>query len=108
VRVLDIQLALIASWWHLELLTWQVLSSLAPCQLLAPSRGTATVSHASSFDFKCVRTRSRINGDVGGRTQMTSLVCSGIILLATFFLLPWLYSLPKCVLASMFVGLVHD
>ena len=48
-------------------------------------------------------TRSRINGDVGGRSQMASLVCSGLILLATFFLLPWLYCLPKCVLAAMYV-----
>ena len=52
-------------------------------------------------------TRSRINADVGGRTQVASLVCSAIILLAIFFLLPWLYFLPKCVLASMCVcGLV--
>ncbi|KAF8806674.1 sulfate anion transporter [Phlegmacium glaucopus] len=51
-------------------------------------------------------TRSRINGDVGGRTQMASLVCSGIILLATFFLLPWLYSLPTCVLASIICRIV--
>ncbi|KAF8161461.1 sulfate anion transporter [Crassisporium funariophilum] len=50
-------------------------------------------------------TRSRMNGDIGGRTQMASLVCSGVILLATFFLLPWLYFLPKCVLASI-IGLV--
>ncbi|KAJ6631413.1 sulfate transporter N-terminal domain with GLY motif-domain-containing protein [Mycena sp. CBHHK59/15] len=42
-----------------------------------------------------------INGDVGGRTQMASLVCSGVVLLATFFLLPWLYFLPKCVLSAM-------
>jgi len=46
-------------------------------------------------------TRSRINGDVGGRTQMASLVCSAVVLLATFFLLPMLYYLPKCVLASI-------
>ncbi|KAA1470383.1 hypothetical protein DENSPDRAFT_836155 [Dentipellis sp. KUC8613] len=46
-------------------------------------------------------TRSRINGDVGGRTQMASLVCAGLVLLATFFLLPWLYFLPKCVLGSI-------
>ncbi len=46
-------------------------------------------------------TRSRINGDVGGRSQMASLVCSGVVLLATFFLLPWMYYLPKCVLAVM-------
>jgi MFS superfamily sulfate permease-like transporter len=32
---------------------------------------------------------------------MASLVCSAIVLLATFYLLPWLYYLPKCVLASM-------
>ncbi|KAF9484145.1 sulfate anion transporter [Pholiota conissans] len=50
-------------------------------------------------------TRSRINADVGGRTQMASLVCSAVILLATFFLLPWLYFLPKCVLAAI-IGLV--
>ncbi|GBE80856.1 Putative sulfate transporter [Sparassis crispa] len=46
-------------------------------------------------------TRSRVNGDVGARTQMSSLVCSAIVLLAIFFLLPWLYYLPKCVLASV-------
>ncbi|KAI0077181.1 sulfate permease [Panus rudis PR-1116 ss-1] len=46
-------------------------------------------------------TRSKVNGDVGGRTQMASLVCSGVVLLATFFLLPWLYYLPKCVLAAI-------
>ncbi|KAI0785825.1 sulfate anion transporter [Abortiporus biennis] len=46
-------------------------------------------------------TRSRVNGDVGGRTQMASLVCSGLVLLATFYLLPWLYFLPKCVLAAI-------
>lgn len=46
-------------------------------------------------------TKSRISGDVGARTQMASLVCSGVVLLATFFLLPWLYYLPKGVLASI-------
>ncbi|KAJ7655602.1 sulfate anion transporter [Mycena polygramma] len=46
-------------------------------------------------------TRSRINGDVGARTQMASLICSVLVLLATFFLLPWLYYLPKCVLSAI-------
>ncbi|TDL14524.1 sulfate anion transporter [Rickenella mellea] len=46
-------------------------------------------------------TRSRINADVGGRSQMASLVCSAVVLLATFFLLPSLYYLPKCVLAAI-------
>ncbi|KAI0048797.1 hypothetical protein FA95DRAFT_995286 [Auriscalpium vulgare] len=53
-------------------------------------------------------TRSRINGDVGGRTQMASIVCSGIVLLATFFLLPWLYYLPKCVLGSIICMVVYS
>ncbi|ESK97250.1 endoplasmic reticulum protein [Moniliophthora roreri MCA 2997] len=53
-------------------------------------------------------TRTRINGDVGARTQMASLVCSGVILLATFFLLPWLYYLPKCVLASIILLVVFS
>lgn len=44
-------------------------------------------------------TRSRINGDVGGRTQMASFVCSGVVLLATFVFLPYMRDLPKCVLA---------
>ena len=34
---------------------------------------------------------------------MASLVAAALILLATFFLLPWLYFLPKCVLGSMYV-----
>ena len=37
---------------------------------------------------------------------MASIVCSGVVLLATFFLLPWLYYLPKCVLAAMYVFLL--
>ncbi|THU89763.1 sulfate anion transporter [Dendrothele bispora CBS 962.96] len=53
-------------------------------------------------------TRTRINGDVGGTTQMASLVCSGIVLLATFFLLPWLYYLPKAVLASIITLVVFS
>jgi high affinity sulfate transporter 1 len=53
-------------------------------------------------------TRSRINGDVGGRTQMSSLVCSGVVLLAMFFLLPWLYFLPKCVLASIITLIIFS
>ncbi|KAF8552950.1 hypothetical protein OG21DRAFT_1415146 [Imleria badia] len=45
--------------------------------------------------------RSRINGDVGARTQLASLITAGIVLLATFFLLPALSFLPICVLASI-------
>ena len=40
---LDTRLALTASWWRLELVTWQALLSLVPCQLLALSLGTVSV-----------------------------------------------------------------
>ncbi|EAU84208.2 endoplasmic reticulum protein [Coprinopsis cinerea okayama7 len=53
-------------------------------------------------------TRSRINGDVGGRTQMASIVCSLVVLFATFFLLPWLYYLPKCVLGAVITLVVYS
>ncbi|EIW80488.1 sulfate anion transporter [Coniophora puteana RWD-64-598 SS2] len=45
--------------------------------------------------------RSRINGECGARTPMASAFCAVVILLATFYLLPWLYFLPKCVLAAI-------
>ena len=51
--------------------------------------------------------RSKINGDVGARTQLASLVAASITLLSTFFLLPYLYFLPRCVLASMYVFHLH-
>ncbi|KAH7925315.1 hypothetical protein BV22DRAFT_1195297 [Leucogyrophana mollusca] len=45
--------------------------------------------------------RARMNGDLGGRTQMASLVCAAVVLLSTFFLLPYLFFLPTCVLAAI-------
>ncbi|KAF5355089.1 hypothetical protein D9756_005571 [Leucocoprinus leucothites] len=53
-------------------------------------------------------TRSRMNGDVGGRTQVASFVCSGVVLLATFVFLPWMYHLPKCVLAVVITLIVYS
>ena len=52
--------------------------------------------------------RSKINGDVGARTQLASIVTASITLLATFFLLPYLYFLPRCVLASMYVPFISN
>ncbi|KAH9915418.1 sulfate anion transporter [Fomitopsis serialis] len=46
-------------------------------------------------------TRSKINGEVGARTQMSSMVCSVVVLLAVFYLMPWLYYLPKTVLGAV-------
>jgi MFS superfamily sulfate permease-like transporter len=45
--------------------------------------------------------RSRINGDAGGRTQVSSIVTSTIVLLVTFFMMHLLYHLPKCVLSAI-------
>ncbi|KIK61134.1 hypothetical protein GYMLUDRAFT_199896 [Collybiopsis luxurians FD-317 M1] len=53
-------------------------------------------------------TRTRINGDVGATTQVASLVCAAVVLLATFFLLPLLYYLPRCVLASIITLVVFS
>lgn len=44
-------------------------------------------------------TRSRLAGDTGATTQMTSLLTGGFVLFVTFFLLGFLFYLPKCILA---------
>ncbi|KAG8801370.1 hypothetical protein FRC17_006668, partial [Serendipita sp. 399] len=57
-------------------------------------------------------TRSKLNAELGGRSQMSSLVCSSLVILAIIFLLPALHFLPKCVLAAIIclvvVGLVSE
>ncbi|KAH7098285.1 sulfate permease [Auriculariales sp. MPI-PUGE-AT-0066] len=53
-------------------------------------------------------TRTRLNADIGAKSQMTSIVCSSVILVATYFLLPLLYFLPKCVLASIICLVVYS
>ncbi|KAI8886925.1 sulfate permease [Backusella circina FSU 941] len=51
--------------------------------------------------------RSKINDKAGARTQMACLVAGVVALLAIFFLLPYFYYLPKCVLSSIiFVAVV--
>ncbi|CAE6443717.1 unnamed protein product [Rhizoctonia solani] len=52
-------------------------------------------------------TRSRLNADIGGRTQMASILSSCFVILAVFFLLPALYYLPRCVLASIVCLVVY-
>ena len=52
-------------------------------------------------------TRSRLNGMVGARTQMSSLITSVTIVISIFFLLPLLYFLPKAVLAAIVLGVVY-
>ncbi|PVF96042.1 hypothetical protein CPB86DRAFT_710075 [Serendipita vermifera] len=57
-------------------------------------------------------TRSKLNAELGGRSQMASLVCSSLVVLSIFFLLPALHFLPKCVLAAIIclvvIGLVSE
>ncbi|KAG8862610.1 hypothetical protein FRB96_001169 [Tulasnella sp. 330] len=52
-------------------------------------------------------TRSKMNADCGGTTQMASLITSSLVLLAVFFLLPALYFLPSCVLAAVILIVVY-
>jgi len=52
--------------------------------------------------------RTRVNADVGARSQMSSLVCSSIVLFVTFFMLPYIYYLPKCVLGAIICLIVFS
>ncbi|CUA67011.1 Putative sulfate transporter YPR003C [Saccharomyces cerevisiae S288c] [Rhizoctonia solani] len=60
----------------------------------------------SSF-FPGTLPASRLNADIGGRTQMASVLSSCFIILAVFFLLPALYYLPRSVLASIVCLVVY-
>ncbi|KAF9816803.1 hypothetical protein IEO21_03883 [Rhodonia placenta] len=53
-------------------------------------------------------TRSKIAGEVGARTQMASMICSIVVLLAVFYILPWLYYLPKTVLGAVICLIVFS
>lgn len=45
--------------------------------------------------------RTNLNDAIGGRTQISSLICAISILLTILFLLPLFYHLPKCITASI-------
>ncbi|CEP19242.1 hypothetical protein [Parasitella parasitica] len=45
--------------------------------------------------------RSKINDKAGARTQMACLIAGVVALFAIFFLLPYFYYLPKCVLSAI-------
>ncbi|WVR03746.1 hypothetical protein IAU60_000741 [Kwoniella sp. DSM 27419] len=53
-------------------------------------------------------TRSRLNGQTGGRTQMSSIVTSIAMVLAIYFALPYLYYLPKATLAVVITLVVYS
>ncbi|WVQ78791.1 hypothetical protein IAT38_000882 [Cryptococcus sp. DSM 104549] len=52
-------------------------------------------------------TRSRLNGQIGSRTQMASIVTSICMIFTIFFLLPHLFYLPKAVLAAIVTLVVY-
>ncbi|KAE8539601.1 hypothetical protein D1P53_003535 [Cryptococcus gattii VGV] len=52
-------------------------------------------------------TRSRLNGQIGSRTQMASIITSICMIFSIFFLLPYLYYLPKAVLAAIVTVVVY-
>lgn len=51
--------------------------------------------------------RSKINISGGGRTQMSGLICSVIVVLAMAFLMPMFYYLPKAVLSSIITVIMY-
>ena len=72
-----------------------------PFPLLAQLSGLSSKSFILSSRLK-IYSRSCINGEIAARSQLASLVTAVIVILSTFYLLPALYYLPKCVLASMY------
>ncbi|TYJ55804.1 hypothetical protein B9479_003456 [Cryptococcus floricola] len=52
-------------------------------------------------------TRSRLNGQIGSRTQMASIVTAFCMIFTIFFLLPHLFYLPKAVLAAIITVVVY-
>lgn len=68
----------------------------------------SSLSCLTNTNLSFVSISSRLNGDIGGRTQMASMLCSTFVILAVFFLLPALYYLPRCVLASIVCLVVYS
>ncbi len=67
--------------------------------------GTANVAAAFSGGFPVTGglARSVVNFDAGARTPLAGVFTAGGILLATLFLTPWLYYLPKATLAATII-----
>ncbi len=79
-----------------------IVSSFIPGSLPAFGSLTRYPLCFSSFAHYSLSTcRTKLNGDVGAKTQMSSLIVAIVVLLVTFFMLPWLYYLPKAILASV-------
>ena len=92
--------AQIASLLHSVRVTSSAPSFPVHCQPSGLSLGVSCL-HPQEWRVSNCASRSKINGEVGARTQMSSMVCSAVVLLAVFYLMPWLYYLPKTVLGAV-------
>lgn len=85
---------LIGSWsrWARPTLVHRSLPLLA----LSQHSALSLVSRMRSSLFMALTLAgSRLNGLIGSRSQMASIITSIIIILSIYFLLPYLYFLPK-------------
>lgn len=64
----------------------------------------STLTATGSLPIFGSLTRSRLNGNTGGRTQMASLITASLVLLSIFFLMPWLFFLPRVSLGGSIVA----
>lgn len=72
-------------------------------ELLAMGASNIVGSFFSCMPMCASLSRSVIQQTVGGRTQLTSLVSCGLLLVVLLVVGPFFEPLPKCVLASMIV-----
>ncbi|KAK9879012.1 hypothetical protein WA026_003826 [Henosepilachna vigintioctopunctata] len=72
-------------------------------ELLALGAGNVFGSFFSCMPFAASLSRSSIQFSVGGKTQITSVVSCGVLLIILFFIGPYFATLPRCVLASIII-----
>lgn len=72
-------------------------------ELIGQGLANMTVSFFKGYPVSGSFSRSAVNASAGGMTGMSSVIVSLFVLLSLLFLAPYLYSLPKAVLASIVI-----
>jgi SulP family sulfate permease len=72
-------------------------------ELIGQGLANMAVSFFKGYPVSGSFSRSAVNDSAGGMTGMSSVIVSIFVLLALLFLAPYLYSLPKAVLASIVI-----
>ncbi|XP_017779583.1 PREDICTED: solute carrier family 26 member 6-like [Nicrophorus vespilloides] len=72
-------------------------------ELLAQGMGNLIGSFFSCMPFTASLSRSSVQVAVGGKTQLVSVVSSGILLVVLMWIGPYFEPLPKCVLAGVII-----